>query len=369
MKKTIYIAIILFISTALFSHSDSNTQYKISYSDSLKLHINTSAISNITPIIIDKLELPKFSPSDDIIHHIAYTLSYNETHEQANWVAYELTSAETQKAFERTNKFKPDPLVKTFSANSSDYAESGYDRGHLAPASDMGWSATAMAESFYYSNMSPQVPGFNRGIWKKMEELVRTWAVDNNNIYITTGPILTPGLSAIGPDKVSVPNYYYKVILDYTLPSIKGIGFIIANAASHEPLQSFAVTIDSVEKLTGIDFFSQLPDAQETIIEQTVCVDCWTWSVANTKSVKRTDKNGNASSGAMQCNGLNKTGARCRNTTTNPSGYCYLHQPQSSEPIQKEKFSVQCSGTTKKGTRCKHMTYSPNGLCFQHGGN
>ncbi len=368
MKKTIYILLLFLISIAnIFAYSDSYTQHKILYSDSIKLNKDTLALSNIKPVIIDKLELPKFSASDDIIYHTAYTLSYNEKHEQANWVAYELTNLETQKVVGRTNKFLPDPLVKTFSANNNDYINSGYDRGHLAPASDMGWSATTMAESFYYSNMSPQVPSFNRGIWKKMEELVRTWAVENHSIYVVTGPILTNGLSTIGPDKVSVPNYYYKVILDYTLPSVKGIGFIIANAASSEPLQNFAVSIDSVEKITGIDFFSRLPDAQETIIEETSCNDCWTWSITNNKPTKSAVKN--STSLAIQCRGLTKTGARCKNTTTNTSGYCYLHQEGTSQPVKANKVSVQCAGTTKAGNRCKHKTYSTNGFCFQHGGN
>ena len=114
---------------------------------------------------IPNLELPKPKENEQIINHFAYTLSYNELFEQANWVAYELTDIETISHFERTNKFIVDDLVKTGSASNDDYKKSGYDRGHLAPAGDMGWSEQAMKESFYYSNMSPQNPSFNRGIW------------------------------------------------------------------------------------------------------------------------------------------------------------------------------------------------------------
>ncbi len=230
---------------------------------------------DIKPAHIDSLEIPEIPMNAQVVVHAGYTLSYNEMHEQANWVAYELTEKETEGKYKRTNKFLVDPDISTGSATSKDYKKSGYDQGHLAPAADMGWSKTAMTESFYYSNMSPQEPSFNRGIWKKLEKQVRGWAIDNNAVYVVTGPVLTDGLPTIGPNKVSVPTYYYKVILDYTLPEIKAIGFIMPNAGSSEPLQSYTVTVDSVEKFTGIDFFYRLPDDQEKIIESIIDVGAW----------------------------------------------------------------------------------------------
>ena len=268
-----------------------------------------------------KLEIPKTNSKDKIITHTGYSLLYNEIHEQADWVAYQLTKEETTKLYERTNKFILDPKVNTITASDSDYKGSGYDRGHLAPASDMGWSSIAMKESFYYSNMSPQNPSFNRGIWKKLEELVRTWAVENNNIYIVTGPVLKDELTSIGNDKVSVPKYYYKVILDFSQPSIKGIGFVLPNLGSKESLKNYAVSIDNVEKYTGIDFFPLLQDKQENLIESTLCIECWSWN---------------------------------NNTSTNKIS------------SNKTALSTQCTGTTKKRERCKRMTKNDNGRCFQH---
>lgn len=233
---------------------------------------------------IKNIEIPKHGANETLIKHTAYTLLFNENYKQALWVAYELSAAETQKAVERSNKFLPDPLIKTNTSFNADYAKSGYDKGHLAPAADMSYSEVTMKESFFYSNMSPQLPGFNRGIWKKLEEQVRTWAVENKAVYIVTGPVLTEGLQTIGDDKISVPKYYYKVILDYTEPDIKGIGLILPNESSVKPLEKYAVTIDSVEKFTGIDFFPLLPANQEKIIESKVCISCWSW-----KSVKNTD--------------------------------------------------------------------------------
>ena len=292
--------------------------------------------------LILHLEIPSVSSKDKIITHAGYSLLYNEAHEQASWVAYELTKAETNKRFNRSGKFIVDPLVTTGSANNADYSGSSYDRGHMAPAADMGWSLRAMKESFYYSNMSPQDPAFNRGIWKSLEELVRSWAIENEAVYVVTGPVLTKGLPTIGSDKVSVPRYYYKVILDYTEPGIKGIGFILPNEGSKEPLQSFAVSIDSVESVTGIDFFPLLPDDQERFIEKTLSVNAWTWKSTSTVSVK-----GKASV-SVQCSGITRAGNRCINKTVNASGYCNQHASQASQTMD-EQETVEPSDTNTDG--------------------
>jgi endonuclease G len=221
------------------------------------------------------IEIPAVSKSDHLICHSGYCLAYDEEFKLAKWVAYELTSAETQGTFARNDKFKPDPLITKNSASLADYKKSGYDRGHLVPAADMKWSAEAMAESFYLSNMSPQDKSFNRGIWKKLEEQVRDWAIENKSVYIATGPLLEQGLPSIGPNKIPIPKAFYKVILDYTQPDIKAIGFVVPNQGSSLPLKQFVVSIDSIEKLTKIDFYPLLPDQIETMLEKDICFSCW----------------------------------------------------------------------------------------------
>mgnify|MGYP000140760863 CR=1 FL=1 len=234
--------------------------------------------------------LPYYTQSDQVITHTAYTLKYSEQHEQASWVAYRLTSGHTSGTVDRTNDFREDYKVKTGSASLSDYKGSGYDRGHLAPAADFKWSSTAMSESFFMSNMSPQKPGFNRGIWKKLESNVRNWASDNGEIYVVTGPILTGSYSSIGSNQVSIPNYYYKVILDYKEPEIKGIGFILPHQKSSSSLQSFAVTIDEVERRTGIDFYHALPDGIEEQIESTIDISKWSFKSSSRSSGSSSNK-------------------------------------------------------------------------------
>jgi len=294
--------------------------------------IDTNALRDLKVKWVKGLEIPKTSSSKDrIIKKTGFSLLYNESHEQAEWVAYQLTKSETNSVFERTDNFMVDPMVKTGSAVAADYQGSGYDRGHLAPAGDMGWSAASMTESFYYSNLSPQLPAFNRGIWKRLEEQVRTWAIDYDTLYVVTGPVLQMGLPKIGPNEVSVPGWYYKVILDYSEPGIKGIGFVMPNQGSKLKLQDYAVSIDSVERLTGLDFFPLLDDLQERPIERTLCLPCWDW--------------GNASTGI--------------NNST-------IHQNTGGIPRPTTSTAVQCSGITQSGNRCKRMTTNPSGRCYQH---
>jgi endonuclease G len=273
----------------------------------------------------NELELPLMKGNIPIIKHLGYAFQYSEKHEQAFWVGYELTKKETEKAFERTDEFIPDPAVSTGTATVADYAKSGYDRGHLAPAADMGWSQQAMAESFYFSNMSPQEPGFNRGIWKNLEEQVRTWAKAYDSIYVVTGPVLKDGLVQLGPNGVSIPKYYYKVILDNTGDDAKAIGFLMPNQASKEPLEKFAVSVDQVEQETGIDFFNKLPDSRENASEKEVCIPCWTWTIISSPAPQQT----NPQPGAVQtqCKGITKAGARCKRMTGDADGYCYQHKP------------------------------------------
>jgi endonuclease G, mitochondrial len=242
------------------------------------IEVSPGTISFSLKDLINKPEfsIPDYSGNVQVISHAAYSLSYNENYEQADWVSYTLTRENLiNKENMRRDNFKPDPKVKTGSAHPDDYKKSGYDRGHLAPAADFSWSETAMDESFYMSNMSPQVPSFNRGIWKKLEDQVRTWALENQRVFIVTGPILEKDLPTIGKNNVAVPKYYYKVILDIDEPDIKGIAFIMPNSGSNETLAKYSVSIDSIEKLTSINFFPLLPDSIEEKVEKKVDIKLW----------------------------------------------------------------------------------------------
>ena len=213
------------------------------------------------------LLLPK-SIGNQVIQHTIYALSYNETHEQADWVAYKLYKNSINDSVKRKDDFRIDPKVITSSATLSDYKKSGYDRGHLAPAKAMSFSKETMSESFYMSNMSPQKPSFNRGIWKKLEEKVRSWILISDSLYVVTGPVLDKKLGSIGVNNVSIPRAYYKAILRFKNSQIMGIGFLLNNKKSSLPLNSFTTPIDSIEIVTGLDFFYQLNDSIENRVEE-----------------------------------------------------------------------------------------------------
>lgn len=204
---------------------------------------------------------------EQIIRHTGYTVSYNKELKLPNWVSYELTREETKGKEKRNNRFIADPLVKGIIATNADYARSGYDKGHMAPAADMKWSPQAMKESFYFSNMCPQHPQLNRRGWKNLEEKIRDWAIADSAIIIICGPIITKQPKTIGKNKVAVPQQYFKVILSPFVRPMRAIGFLFNNRQALEPLSTYAVTVDSIERLTNMDFFASLPDEIENKIE------------------------------------------------------------------------------------------------------
>lgn len=241
-------------------------QYSVQHSSSQ----NQTETSVSRPIPSGKdLEIPvSLVPrQEQIIHHKGYTVSYNKDLKIPNWVSYELTRQETKGKEKRSDNFIADPLVKDAIATNADYARSGYDKGHMAPAADMKWSPEVMKESFYFSNMCPQHPQLNRRGWKNLEEKIRDWAIADSAIIIICGPIINQSSRTIGKNKVAVPERFFKVVLSPFVKPVRGIGFLFNNRQAVEPLSTYAVTIDSIEKLTSMDFFSPLPDEIENEVE------------------------------------------------------------------------------------------------------
>lgn len=225
-----------------------------------------------------ELAIPKLDKAivSQVIEHTGYTVSYNRKRRNPNWVAYELTAEEVDGKEPRNGDFIPDPDLKGAQATDEDYKNCGWDRGHLAPAADMKWSKEAMEESFYLSNISPQNNNLNRGVWKSIEELTRDAAVKHKNVLVVTGPVFTKekGLGKIGKNKVLIPNGFYKVLLINDC-GYKGIGFYCENKAGKKKLSSYAVSIDSIEHITGIDFFHMLPDEIENTVESEYNWNIW----------------------------------------------------------------------------------------------
>jgi endonuclease G len=223
--------------------------------------------------------IPTQELGDQLVHYSYYTISYSNQHQNAEWVAYELLGARLDLSDrEERQNFKSDPNVRA-EASSSDYSNSGYDRGHLVPAHDMDFNERAMSESFYMTNVSPQVPDFNRGIWKSLEGNIRKWAKKEQRLYVITGPLLKKTVEQadrISPDGPTIPRGFFKIVVDYEGEEKKAIAFMFKNKAINQPLERFVTTIDLVETYTNLDFFPDLTTEEEIALESVSDLGLWT---------------------------------------------------------------------------------------------
>ena len=218
-----------------------------------------------------QLEIPSMpkGKQGQVIQRTGYTLAYDKKTKTPQWVAWELTKEETKGNHERTDKFLPDPNVEGAKVVTTDYTGSGYDRGHMAPAGDMKWSKKAMEESFYMSNICPQIHHLNTGDWNELEANTRKWARRYGSVYVTCGPIYNGSRRTqyIGKNRVKVPDAFFKVSLIQSPKKTCALGFFFENEAGQRPLNEYLVSIDYLEQTTGIDFFPALPDELENVLE------------------------------------------------------------------------------------------------------
>lgn len=267
MKKVVFNSIGVLVISCLFLFKAVSKSFSTFINDTGTFQeVNSdSKENNITSKDFDYLPT---STTHQLIKHRYYSLSYNEAAEQAEWVAYEL-----KKEYLKNNDFKrpffiEDPKVETQSADWRNYKKSGYDKGHLCPAADMEFDINAYNDTFFTSNISPQMHNFNAGIWKRLEEKTRYWALKYDSVYVVTGGILKNPRKRIGKEKVIVPEYFYKIILDDTGDTYKMIAFLTPNKGSDKSLFQYVVSVDSIEKMTGIDFFPKLDDQIENDLEK-----------------------------------------------------------------------------------------------------
>ena len=225
----------------------------------------------------------------DIIEHHALVISYNEEHEQANWVAHKINKKIIDGNVSRTNNFRVDSQIETGSSEEKDYFLKtklpsgkytydgfGYDRGHLAPSADFKWSKTALSDSYFYSNMSPQLPEFNRKGWANIEGFLRSYVYENEtDLLVVTGPFYHENVkkSERSKNNMSIPDYFFKIAVD--LKNMLGVGFLVPHEKLTSPTESYMVSIDSIEAFTGYNFNFQLPDSIENNLEKEMEVKNW----------------------------------------------------------------------------------------------
>lgn len=291
----------------------------------------TYSLNKVTPTHTNEITFVK---------HTFYEIGFNTKYHLPAWTYYSLTKEHLALAnLERKGSFVKDPLLNSDQAKSNDYSASGFDKGHLVPCEDMSFSETAMRETFYYSNCAPQTTELNRGEWKMLEELSRNWGKEYGEVIVISGPVFEMNLKTMGADpekngagKIPIPNLFYKIIIRHQDQTYKAISFILPNVTTPiNGLQNYICNVDSVEKLTGLDFFSDLPDNLEEKFESVSNIKDWNFKLHVSSSVVENQ-----------------------------------HKTENDSIVKTKTISIQCSAKTKKGKRCKKMTTAANGLCPLH---
>ena len=212
--------------------------------------------------------------SDTLLRYEAFDVHFNGNRGIANCASYELIVNELNGTSERSGEFMPDPGVKGC-PTPADYAGSGMDRGHLVPTADLKWNEETMRQSFLLTNVCPMHKALNEGGWTKLEEKVREWTARDSVLLVFTGPVVSEGDTTLASGRVTVPSAYYKVIIAPCVRPKRAIAFIYPNGHSGGRLQQYAVSVDEVERRTGLDFFPTLPDEEQQRLEGDVHLDAW----------------------------------------------------------------------------------------------
>lgn len=254
--------------------------------DSLRRELEDKRLENLREQL--NILRPQEMENTELVQHTAMLLAYSEAHEQAAWVMHAITPAILEGNHGQSNDFRVDDKVSTGSATEKDYFLKeetekgmkydgfGFDRGHLAPSADFRWSQRALSESYFYSNMSPQRPEFNRGRWAELEGVMREYVIRNQvTLFVITGPVLKPELPVIerSVNKVSIPEMFFKVVYDSV--NQRGVAFLMPNGACEYPILHYAKTIDEIEELTGINFFKEFTEIEEAKVEKELEPSVW----------------------------------------------------------------------------------------------
>lgn len=262
----------------------------LKFSEELLLSIETEALKK-GRAQLKSAGYPQSTTDLEIVEHSGFVIGFDCNYKMAAWTFHVLSEEVSRGTLTRSSSFREDKTVKCGSAVEQDYSMKqknengsvsqknfGFDRGHLAPSADFNWSKTAMKESFYYSNMTPQRPEFNRGSWVKLETLLRT-IVDNEqqSFYVLTGPVLHDQLPVIEKSvhQLRIPEYHYKIIADISTENPRGMAFLMPNQKCEKNLSEYVVSIDSIERLTGLDFFTLIPEQLEKKLENRSDFTAW----------------------------------------------------------------------------------------------
>lgn len=226
------------------------------------------------------LGYPRLDAGDTVIVHPGHALVWNDRYKVPKWTAHLILPDIMEGNLARIDTFLPDPLVKTNTALITSYWYSGYDRGHMVPSADMRWSQDALKATYYYTNVAPQKPEMNRGTWADLEDWMRRYVhYSGHRVYVVTAPIPGDGMPLLNKPQaeadVYAPPLFLKAMVDLDAPVKKGIAFLMRNGLNDQGLLSYAVSIDTVEALSGLDLFPALDDTLENRLESRYNTQDW----------------------------------------------------------------------------------------------
>ena len=219
------------------------------------------------------LEQGKPKVSDFVACREGYAIGYSYTLKSADWVVYRLEK-EDGVVVDRQNDFRPDKdMPEAYQTTPADYEEPVYDMGHLANSESLDGTITENSETFLMSNMTPQLPGFNRAIWKGLENRERKWADKKGVVFVYMGPLYESSSNVIG-NNVLVPSAFWKIIYDPAADD--AIAFLIPHQKLKTGMLSeYLVSIDEIETASGLDFFSVFDSVQQSGLESKAQVRQW----------------------------------------------------------------------------------------------
>lgn len=255
----------------------------------------------------DNSYLPVGGAFDRVLIQKGYIVGFDDDLKLPEWVAYYLEKSELKAVTKRDDLFQFHPDVpEKFQNSPYSFRGSGYDRGHMAPSADLCWSVSAMYESFYMTNMAPQLAAFNRGVWKETEELTRNWARHYNGVYVISGSVFQPyTLSMPTGSGVEIPKQFFKII--FREEDSEAIAFLFENKKLSGNPRKYITNINTIEELTGLDFFSEFEDEKEERIESKSDASKWKFNIG-------------------QCFGTTQKGTRCKRKVSGGNKYCYQHK-------------------------------------------
>lgn len=311
--------IFLKLRVAYITGNNVGIEYIVSSSQDRDLteNLNANVVSGDN-VSVTSYEIPYLNSANTYVDHyvevegkqvLNFALEWNAEKRHAAWVAFSFDEVTCQQNVKRQDQdpFMADPdLPVEMQVTDAEHRNDGYDRGHLCASADRLYSREANDQTFYYSNISPQISSFNQGFWQELEAQVQKWgrAIPStyDKVYVTKGGTVNQLLyDFIGKIKsgdslypttdengftakgLACPKYYFMAILSEKEGNYHAIGFLVEHSENltknpkADELKKYAVSIDELEESTGLDFFCNLPDVIEEEVESTYNESDWAW--------------------------------------------------------------------------------------------